>query len=60
MRSFFRWLVLAVSVIMTIYRFRFKLLNIITTLPLLRKWLVRSTMNIPWVRQKMLSKMFQT
>ncbi|UOQ42518.1 hypothetical protein MUN89_11010 [Halobacillus salinarum] len=59
MRSFFRWMLVVLSLIVTVYRFRYRGLNFITKVPGLRRWLVRSSMNIPWLRQKLMSKMFQ-
>ncbi|MDX8045986.1 hypothetical protein SH601_08290 [Gracilibacillus sp. S3-1-1] len=42
-----------------IYLFRNNLMKIITTVPLLRKYAVRMTMSIPFVRRKMIGSLFK-
>ena len=58
MRQMFRWILLIGSITATVYRYRYKALDMITKVPYLRKLLVRLSMNIPWIRQRFLSQMF--
>lgn len=59
MRQVLRWAVIIGSMIATVYKYRYVALDIVTKIPALRKLFVRLSMNIPWVRQKLLSQMFQ-
>ncbi|CDQ17999.1 hypothetical protein SAMN05192559_102264 [Halobacillus karajensis] len=59
MRQFIRWFMIIGSVTATIYKYRYKALDIVTRVPVLRKLLVRLSMNVPWIRHRFLSQMFR-
>ncbi|MGI8316140.1 hypothetical protein [Halobacillus mangrovi] len=54
-----QWIIIVSSFIFGLYQLRYRLLNVITQVPGLRKILVRASMNIPWLRQRLLSNIFQ-
>ncbi|ELK46215.1 hypothetical protein QRD89_11725 [Halobacillus sp. ACCC02827] len=59
MRRFFRWAVFVSTMISTLYRYRYMVLDVVAKVPVLRRILVRFSMNIPWIRERMLSQMFR-
>ncbi|MCA0970081.1 hypothetical protein LCM20_05750 [Halobacillus litoralis] len=54
------WMVAIGAALIGAYRFRYRLINTASSYPLLRKALVRLTMNIPYLRKKLLGHMFQS
>ncbi|MBA2173594.1 hypothetical protein H0266_01665 [Halobacillus locisalis] len=54
-----KWILIIGTVIMGMYQFRYKLINYVSSIPALRKMMVRLTMNVPYIRRKMLGHMFQ-
>ncbi|QAS54189.1 hypothetical protein HLI_19225 [Halobacillus litoralis] len=59
MRQLLRWGLIISTAGVSLYKYRYKALDIVTRIPALRKVFVRLSMNIPWVRQKFLSQMFR-
>ncbi|WP_156290725.1 hypothetical protein [Oceanobacillus salinisoli] len=57
MRGFFQF-VLLVAVVLLLYRWRYRLLNFMMTIGILRKLAVRLSMNIPEMRSKILPSLF--
>lgn len=47
------------SILYGAFKFRYRLLDIVTKIPLLRRGLVKTSMSVPWVRRKLLAQMFQ-
>ncbi|WP_139376874.1 hypothetical protein [Halobacillus salinus] len=59
MSSAIRWVVVCVTAVISLYQFRYRIINFASSYPLIRKLMVRLTMNVPYVRKKLLGHMFQ-
>jgi hypothetical protein len=51
--------ILAIIASVVVYRYRYQMLNALLRIRFLQKWLVRSAMNIPFVRNAMTSQILR-
>jgi hypothetical protein len=51
--------ILAIIAGIVAYRYRYRVLNVLLRIRFLQKWLVRSAMNVPFVRNAMISQIFR-
>jgi hypothetical protein len=51
--------VLAITASVVVYRYRYRIVNAILRVRLLQQWLVRLAMNIPFVRNTIISQVFR-
>ncbi|RKQ37795.1 hypothetical protein [Oceanobacillus halophilus] len=57
MKSFYQLLIIFAS-ILSIYKWRYRILNAILAVPVLRRYAVRISMNMPQMRSKVLPSLF--
>jgi hypothetical protein len=51
--------ILAIIAGIVVYRYRYRILNVLLRIRFLQKGLVRSTMNVPFVRNAMISQILR-
>ncbi|MCA1009683.1 hypothetical protein [Halobacillus halophilus] len=59
MHPILKWTLLMIFILYGAYKFRYRVLDMVTKVPLLRRSLVKTSMSVPWVRRKLLAQMFQ-
>ncbi|RWZ60075.1 hypothetical protein EQV77_01930 [Halobacillus fulvus] len=59
MRNVATGIVISMAAIASVYSYRYKLLNGVSSVPRLRKGIVQVMMNVPFIRKKLLSHLFQ-
>jgi hypothetical protein len=50
---------LAIIASIVVYRYRYRMLDALLRIRFLQKWLVRSAMNVPFVRNAMISRILR-